>query len=117
MFTKSIKNAFKKSFDYSGCSTRSEYWYFILFSMIISIIANVIDYNCMVHGFLPIVGFIWLLVYSTVVLSLTTRRLHDINKSGWFQLLVLIPIIGPLVILYFLVQPTQENKYCENIEK
>jgi len=117
MFAKSIKNAFKNTFNYQGCSTRSEYWYFILFSVIISIITNIIDYKCVMHGFFPAVGLTWILIYSIVVLSLTTRRLHDINKSGWTQLFFLIPIAGSLIVLYFLVQPTQKSKYCDNIIK
>ncbi len=75
----------KKYADFNGRSRRSEYWYFFLVNVIISLILNLIGRGTGL-GILS-------LVYSLIVLvpgiAVAVRRMHDVNKSGWF---ILIPI-------------------------
>ena len=75
----------KKHADFNGRSRRSEYWYFFLVNVIISLILNLIGRGTGL-GILS-------LVYSLIVLvpgiAVAVRRMHDVNKSGWF---ILIPI-------------------------
>tara|TARA_B100000768_G_C11012536_1_gene262645 strand:+ start:157 stop:498 length:342 start_codon:yes stop_codon:yes gene_type:complete len=103
--------ALKRYADFSGRARRKEYWMFILFYLIFYIVLSVID------GFLE---SIWLSsVYSLVLLvpsiSVAARRLHDVGKSGWWQLIVLIPLIGAIILIFFLVKDSHDdNDYGPN---
>lgn len=111
--------ALKKYTVFGGRARRKEYWYFILFSIFISIVLTIID---VVTGtFSPKVGMGLLNgIYSLAVLipgiAVSIRRLHDTNRSGWWSLIALIPFIGAIVLLVFMVQDSQqgENQYGPN---
>ena len=105
--------------DFSGRAQRAEFWYFILFNMIISIILGVVD--GMIGTFDPQTGYGLLSgIYSLAVfiptVAVTTRRLHDIGKSGWWQLIALIPLIGIIILIIWLVKDSEEgaNQYGRN---
>ena len=98
-FSDSIKTCLSKYADFEGRASRSEYWWFMLFIVLVGLGASI------VHE--AIAGLFYL---ATLVPSIAAaaRRLHDTNRSGWLQLLALIPLIGWLIVLYFLVQGPQE---------
>ena len=122
-FIGTIKNKYA-SFD--GRSTRSEYWYFVLFYVLISIIFTLIDTTVINPSLLNmtpeeaskggLLAGIFALALILPQIALGVRRLHDIGKSGWWYLIVLIPILGALVLLFFFVTDSQsgENKYGPN---
>ncbi|NBB77904.1 MAG: DUF805 domain-containing protein [Verrucomicrobia bacterium] len=111
--------AFKSYAVFSGRSRRKEYWYFFLFNFIISFVLGFID--GIVGTFSQEAG-IGLLggIYSLAVLipgiAVSVRRLHDTERSGWWLLIALVPIIGAIVLLVFMVQDSQAgaNKFGEN---
>ena len=76
-FKQSITTCFQKYIDFSGRASRSEYWWFFLFTMIVRIVT----------GWIPGVGFIVALILLLPSLSATVRRLHDTNRTGWWLLL------------------------------
>lgn len=97
--------AFRKYADFSGRATRSEYWYFFLFYYLVyiglTIVDGVIGSN---NGLISTIYILGALVPS---FALSARRLHDIGKNGWFQLigfLFLFIIIGVLYVIGVLVQ-------------
>lgn len=99
--------ALKKYADFTGRARRQEYWMFILVYMIINIVLSFLGLD-IVSG---IVG-LGLLIPS---LSIAARRLHDTGRSGWWQLIVLIPLIGLIVLIIFLAQDSHdENDYGAN---
>jgi len=104
-------DAFKKYADFSGRATRTQYWMFVLIYTLIYIALVVID------SFLgvPILSSLFMLALIVPSISIAARRLHDTGRSGWWQLLILLPLIGALVILVFLVQDSHEdNDYGPN---
>jgi uncharacterized membrane protein YhaH (DUF805 family) len=108
--------ALRRYADFHGRSNRSEYWYFFLFHVIFIIVAILLD-NLLAFNFqnLPY-GFIYTAYVLTVLLpglALSVRRLHDINKSGWYILISLIPLIGSIwLIVLFATKGTEgENSY------
>lgn len=110
--------AFRKFATFSGRARRKEYWMFVLFNMIISIILTVVD---AATGTLnPVLGMGLLSGFYTVIvlipaLALTVRRLHDIGRSGWWLLILFIPLIGAIVFLVFTVMDSKdENEYGMN---
>lgn len=104
-FMTAVKTCFAKFADFSGRATRPEYWWFVLAYVIVAIVASLI------HRYVYVLA---VLVFLVPLISAGVRRLHDIGKTGWLILLGLIPLVG-LVLLYFMVQPTQPqaNEYGE----
>ncbi|UZE95479.1 DUF805 domain-containing protein [Alkalimarinus alittae] len=103
--------AFKKYADFSGRARRKEYWMYFLFYMIFYIGLAIIDG---VVGTM-LLAFIFSLVMLIPSISIATRRLHDTGRSGWWQLIALIPIVGAIVLIIFLVQDSHgENSYGPN---
>lgn len=97
--------AFTKYADFSGRASRKEYWMFILFYMIISIILSILD---QITG-MSVLSIIFIVVLFVPSISIATRRLHDTGRTGWWQLIVLIPFIGAIVLFVFLVQDSHNN--------
>ena len=95
--------------NFNGRASRQEYWMFFLFNMIFAIVMMGIDI-ILGLGFLNI-------IYSLVVMipgiAVGIRRLHDIGKSGWMVLIVLIPCIGAFWLFYLMVQDSSplDNEY------
>ncbi len=100
--------ALKKYAVFSGRSRRMEYWFFVLFNLIVAIVLALID---MLIGTFSAVQNIGLLsgIYGLAVLipslAVTVRRLHDIDRTGWWILINLIPLIGSIVLLVFSLLP------------
>lgn len=93
--------AYKNYANFSGRDTKQQYWMFYLFYMIAYIILSVIDGVIGTGGLL---GGIFALATFIPSIAIATRRLHDIGKSGWWQLIALIPLIGVIVLIVFMVK-------------
>ena len=104
-------HVWKNYATFDGRATRSEYWYFILFNIIINIFLSIID-EIATDG---ILGIVYLLAVLIPSIAVATRRLHDINKSGWWQLIAIIPLIGFIVLIVFYCTDSKEdNQYGAN---
>ncbi len=102
-FTDAVKTCFQKYATFSGRATRSEFWWFALFTVFASMVGSMVGE--LVNSLISLA----LVIPSTAV---GTRRLHDIGKSGWFQLLWLVPVIGWALLIYWDVQPSApSNEY------
>jgi len=107
-FQESIKTCFSKYADFNGRARRSEYWWFALFivlaSLALSIISDIVSGLFSIAVFLPSI-------------AAGTRRLHDTNRSGWWQLIMLIPLIGLIVIIVFMAQEgsAESNQFGEKV--
>ena len=110
----------KNYFNFSGRATRSEFWYFTLFWLLFGMLIMLIEYmlgigNVKETGILSLI-FDLALVFPSLAVS--TRRLHDTNRSGWWNLIMLVPIIGIIVLIVFYCQDSKEdNKYGVNPKK
>ena len=96
---------------FTGRARRSEYWFWTLAYFIAYVVASIID------RILGINIFVIVLVLAAIVPSIAVgvRRLHDTDKSGWFILLGLIPVIGAIVlIVFFVADSTPDNEYGPN---
>ena len=111
-FEQAVRSALQQHFaDFSGRASRSEYWWFALFTVILSVIIQAFGViSSDVSLYLGAIVNLALLLPS---LSLGVRRLHDINKSGWYILLALIPIVGVIILIVWFCKESemQPNQY------
>ncbi|GAA4495809.1 DUF805 domain-containing protein [Pseudaeromonas paramecii] len=99
----------KNYVTFNGRARRTEYWMFTLFNIIFSIVAGVLD---AVLG-LGFINLIYTLAVLLPAIAVGVRRLHDTDRSGWWMLIGLIPLIGAIVLLVFfcLEGEKQENRF------
>ncbi|MEV6670024.1 DUF805 domain-containing protein [Streptomyces sp. NPDC051162] len=92
----------KKYTVFTGRAHRTEFWMFTLISVLISIVLAVIDTAL---GTKPLLGVLYSLAVLLPSLAVGARRLHDTNRTGWWLLISLIPIIGGIVLIVFWALP------------
>ncbi len=90
-----VRSVLTKYADFSGRARRSEFWWFYLFNFLVSIVASIVD---QVIGFpaLQIVVGLGLLIPG---LAVGARRLHDTDRSGWWQLIAFVPLVGIILLI------------------
>ncbi|MDA7946808.1 MAG: DUF805 domain-containing protein [Hyphomicrobiaceae bacterium] len=117
-FTDAVRTCFSKYATFSGRAARPEYWWWVLFSVLVNIASNIVDAYLIAPALgLPPFGENSAQPLSIIVglalllpgLAVAVRRLHDIDRSGWWMLIALIPIIGLIVLIYWAVQPGTES--------
>ena len=120
--------------DFSGRARRSEYWGTVLFNVIAQIVLSVVLVAVLVIWFsstemnadvsvvrlslimIKAVRSLYNLIWLLPGLAVAVRRLHDIGKSGWNLLWILLPIVGAIMLIYWYCQDSQpeENKWGGN---
>ena len=115
-FVQSVETCLKKYADFSGRASRSEYWWFFLFNILMGAVGSIADVILLgaVVGSTGIIQSLVTLGLLLPGLAVGARRLHDINKSGWWQLLwiasfLIIPVIY-LIYLYY--RPSSNSSFC-----
>jgi uncharacterized membrane protein YhaH (DUF805 family) len=99
-FPESIRTCFTKYVDFAGTASRSEYWWFFLFVGLGELLMALVS---------PVLYGVFFVATLLPTLSVATRRLHDTGRSGWWQLIVLLPLAGLIVLLVFLSQECKKN--------
>lgn len=118
-FTDAVRQVFNKFVTFKGRARRSEYWWFVLFYCLVLIAAAVLDNlfgTTIEHTFYGAIYYIAALVLFLPNLTVTVRRLHDINKSGWNILWGIIPLIGSILLIVWCCQDSnlEANQYGES---
>ena len=134
-FGQAIATCFGKYASFTGRARRSEFWWFWLFNIIVTVILNIVDniaglmiglgsYTFDVNDGQAIIdnpsigalSTIWALIVFLPFLSVTVRRLHDTNRSGWWWWIWLVPCVGPIVLLVFLLLDSTpgDNRFGAN---
>ncbi len=105
-FVDAVRICFVKYSDFKGCAGRPEFWWFMLFLLVGTTALGVVNDN------LVLAFTIATMLPSAAV---TTRRLHDTDRSGWLQALFLIPLIGWIVLIVWFAQDQRRpSRYCGN---
>ena len=111
LFNTSFVDVLKNHYtDFNGHANRPQYWYFVLFVFIISLVLGIID--SILFG-RQILGLIFSLAILVPSIGLGVRRLHDLGRPGWWYFGVLIPIVGPiaLLVLFCMKGEDKDNAY------
>ena len=99
-FGQAISACFSKYATFDGRAGRPEYWYWVLFTVIAAAVLAIIDlalpYHVLERAF-EVATFL-------PSLAVTFRRLHDVDRSGWWWLIVLIPLVGAIVLIVWLAR-------------
>ena len=105
-FGEAVRQAFSNGFVYRGRASRSAYWWFVLFEVIVAVVLDLLfiipaaaNSSAVFAVFLIIFG-VALIYLFLVGLSLLVRRIHDLDKTGWWVLIGLVPF-GSIVLLVF----------------
>ena len=109
----------KKYAVFDGRARRKEYWYFFLFNIIITIVLVIIDGSTGTlnpEAGIGLLGGIYALAVLLPAIAVAVRRLHDTDRSGWWLLISLIPLIGAIVLIVFLATDSNpgNNQYGVN---
>ncbi len=114
-FGEAIGSAFSHYFNFKGRARRSEFWFFVLFNMVIGVF---IYFLPIIYDAYDLTPFFYLyLIYAIFTffpnLSVLIRRLHDTGTSGWYVLINLLPLVGSILLLFQLCQKGDEgtNEY------
>lgn len=99
-FQESVKVCLTKYADFTGRATRPEYWWFFLFYMLMSAATSIVSNTLSV---------LFALAMVVPSIAASTRRLHDTNRSGWWQLICLVPVVGIIVLIVFLAQESRSD--------
>ena len=106
--------------EFNGRSDRPEYWYFVLYATLIALVCMATDYFVIGYTFFSmtepfgettdsgVLTAIWILVTFIQSLSLNARRLHDRGRSGWWQLMFLVPVLN-FIVIYWLVRDAKDT--------
>ena len=94
-FGQAISSGFSNYVNFSGRAIRSEYWYWILFIIIADIVAGIIDYAIGIQVVTSLFGLATLLPNLAVAI----RRLHDLDRTGWWIFIGLIPLVGWIILI------------------
>ena len=123
-FGAAISSFFTKYATFSGRARRSEFWFAVLFTTLVSIVISIIapgpmmEFNGVMVQQQSMLSNLWSLATLIPSLSLTWRRLHDVNKSGNYFFFVLIPIVGAILLFIQLVKDSAPgaNAYGEPVK-
>jgi uncharacterized membrane protein YhaH (DUF805 family) len=109
-FTTAVSTCLSKYATFSGRATRSEFWWFYLFTVLLGWGASVVGAITMDGG--ELMGNLISLIFLIPILAAGSRRLHDTGRSGWWQLLI-ITLIGILLLIVWFAMDSEKtsNKY------
>lgn len=109
-FGEAIISCLRKSFAISGRASRSEYWFWILFSVLAGFGLGILEAALLPMEATGSLSLIFTVLTMFPNFTVQVRRLHDVDRSGWWMLLNLVPLVGFLIILFWMVQPGVEEK-------
>jgi uncharacterized membrane protein YhaH (DUF805 family) len=104
-FSEAVNSVLRQYATFRGRARRAEYWWFVLFSMLVSLVAGIIDavLGTTMQSGVGFVGLVASLALLLPSLAVAVRRLHDTDRSAWWLLIALVPVAGAVVLLVFML--------------
>jgi uncharacterized membrane protein YhaH (DUF805 family) len=129
-FVESVKSVYGNFVNFSGRACRSEYWWFVLFNLIVSVVIGFVEVSLGLGSGMVSSGgggvsasfaggplsIIWMLINLIPSIAVGVRRLHDTDRSGWWLLIALIPIVGGIILIVWFATKgtTGPNRFGED---
>ncbi|MEW6707524.1 MAG: DUF805 domain-containing protein [Pseudomonadota bacterium] len=98
-FSQAVRTCISKYADFNGRASRSEYWWFFLFVFLVSVLLGFVS---------DVLSGLFCLGMLLPSVAAAARRLHDTDRSGWWQLIWLLPVIGWIWLIVLLALPSQQ---------
>ena len=95
-FGEAIASGFSNYVNFSSRAARSEYWYWVLFNVLAQVVTEIID-NAVIG--MSVTTAIFSLAVLLPGIAVAARRLHDVDRTGWWLLLAFVPVVGLIVLL------------------
>lgn len=109
-FKDAVRTCFQKYITFSGRASRSEYWWFVLFTLLASFVLSFIDFSLGFQGNVQPLSALFSLAVFLPSIAVAVRRLHDRDMTGWWILIVLVPLLGALVLMVLFVMRGTEGR-------
>ena len=112
-FGQAISHNLSNITNFSGRAARPEFWWWVLAVWILEVLVSLVTTGLRDNGILMFLVWIVYVVLWLATIAVGCRRLHDTGKSGWLQLLALIPCVGIIILIVFWIQPGTpgDNQY------
>lgn len=107
-FQEAVQACFQRYATFTGRASRSEFWWFALFTLLGQFVTGALD--GLLFGSASIFNTLFSLAVLLPGLAVGARRLHDTGRTGWWLLLMLIPVLGTLVLIYFWIQRSEARQ-------
>ena len=104
-FIEAVQLFYKNYTNFTGRATRAEYWYVVLYMVIVSIVLAIFG------KFGLFLSYAFSLVNLVPEIAVGIRRMHDIGKCGWWLLITLIPVIGTIWFIILCATPSKPQGY------
>lgn len=111
-FKEAVSSVFSNYANFNGRARRSEYWYFMLFNVIISFVLSILmslTAGSALSNVFRIIQSLYMLAVFIPGLAVVWRRLHDIGRSGAWYLIILVPLVGVILLLVWLCKDSQPD--------
>lgn len=110
-FMTAVKSVYSNYVGFSGRAPRAEYWYYTLFYIIVSLVLSGIDtaLGLVIAEIIGVLSLLFMLASLLPGIAVGIRRLHDIGKSGWWLLIVFVPLIGAIVLIVWFATNSQSG--------
>ena len=115
-FFEAIASCLSKYAQFSGRASRAEYWWFMLFLVLASVLLNQLVMSFFGAEVASVVSGLFTLAMFLPTIAVAARRLHDMNHSGWWQLLALTGIGGLVLVIWYLFPGSPDtNRFGEPV--
>jgi uncharacterized membrane protein YhaH (DUF805 family) len=103
-FPQAIQSGFSGYVEFSGRAAITEFWYWVLFTIIGTVVAKILD--AALFASLPLSPLSDIFALATLLpsLAVSIRRLHDTNRSGWWSLLSFVPLVGAIMLIVWWIE-------------
>ncbi len=105
-FQDAVKRVFNKYAEFSGRASRAEFWWFFLFTVIVSVVLGLL-YAITGWGFFNYINGLFDLAVLIPTLAVSWRRLHDIGKAGGWWFINFVPLVGSIIFIIWCAQPSE----------
>ncbi len=107
-FFEAIAACFSRYADFKGRAARAEFWWFLLFLLLASAFANLMTKSFFGDIAANVVSSIFFLAVVVPTMSVSARRLHDMNHTGWWQLLSVLGVGTMILLIWFMLPGTKD---------
>ena len=115
-FVEAVKSAFSNYVNFSGRTPRAGFWFWVLFIVLAVIVTEILDFAIFgADSYFPLT-MIFSVATFLPYLAVGIRRLHDIDRSGWWWLISVIPLVGIIILIIWWCKPSQPgaNRFGPN---